>query len=200
MNSVVTPDILKNLREIIRHLNGLGIRFYVHAGIGLALHGLSGETDDIDIRVNCEDLEGLCNKLAPSYQDQIRIIKNQTFTEGTYGGNCIKLNTTPPIDLCSNMRAIRRDIDFIFPYSSQCFSDSKHVLIEDVAIPVASLENLLLYYLIFRRNEIDNKNDEHHIQEIVKHPDFDFTKFYKIIDKHPLEGKVRQLLHLRIQS
>ena len=186
------------LKKIKAYLEKRNIPYYIHAGCGLFLHGIKGELDDCDIRIFHSDLEYILADLQKELDGKFETNYNKEYSKGIYGGVCIYYNGLAKFDFCCDMVNISDLGEFVFPLELQTFKDSEIKKFNSLELPVSSLENLLLYYLILRRGEIDGKNDELHIKEILSHDKFDLDKFKSNIENHPKRKEIIELLEERL--
>ena len=185
--------VKSEVKEIVRIMEDLKVKFYFHAGFGLYLHGFTSELDDCDIRIYHPNIDLVYNHLKRTYPHEVGMRGPITFERGTYDNKCIEIANKTSFDICSRMIC---DCDigrFEFPFNPGAFSDVSWLPYCDMNLPVASLENLFLYYLVLRRSCVDSKNDEQRIRDILWSEKFDNQKFENTIPGLPYSDKIQEL-------
>lgn len=186
------------LREIKGFLEKRNIPFYIHAGCGLFLHGIKGELDDCDIRIYHHDVIDIFEELKKEFKGKFSLNCDRKYAKGVYSNICISYSGVSDFDICSHMVSISDLGEFVFPLELDSFKKAEIKKFKSLDLPVSSLEDLLLYYLVLRRDKIDGKNDELHIKEILSHKNFNLQKFNENIEKHPKKKELKRLLRERI--
>jgi hypothetical protein len=180
----------KNLKLVTDLINFYGEPWYINAGTALFLHGLTGDLTDVDIRVFDEDIEALCSKIKRSYPNDTVLRPPLKFNLGVYDTLCIELRLDCKYDIYTRMRIKRDDLGIVdFPFNKRAFDDALKVNFEDLSLPVASLENLLIYYLVLRRH----KGDDLNIKEIIANNNFDEMKFETMLGETPRGEILREI-------
>lgn len=190
----------KDLVNIKNFLEKRNIPYYIHAGCGLFLHNINGELDDCDIRIYHQNLKGLLEEMKKEIKGKFKIVSNKKYSNGIYGDICISYSNFADFDICSKMVNISNLGEFIFPLELSHFQNAEIKKFNNLDLPVSSLENLLLYYLILRRGKNDKKKDEIHVRDILLHKDFKLKKFNKIIKNHPRKKEINKRLKEKIKS
>lgn len=193
-------NLEKDLKSVVNFLEKRNIPYYIHAGCGLFLHGIKGELDDCDIRIYHNDLKKIFSELKKELIGKFKLHLNRKHSMGVYGGYCISYSNLSNFDICSKMIANCDLGKFIFPLKLESFKKAEIKKFKSLKLPVSSLEDLLLYYLVLRRGEKDKKKDEIHIQEILSHKKFNLKKFENLIKKHPKGKGIKKLLSERIKK
>ncbi len=180
--------------EVQSILNELKVPYYLNAGTALHLRKFFDDKNgDCDIRVYHPDIKALFEVFRERYPDSISLRPPLKYSGGTYDTFCIELELGTSFDIYTEMIA---DCDmgrFVFPFDEATFADVDLVEFENLILPVASLENLLLYYLVLRRGRKDKKDDGIGIRNILAAEGFDAEKFEKIMAKLPYGEKVREI-------
>ncbi len=185
--------IKSEVEEVVKILKGLEVPFYFHAGFGLHLRGLESELDDCDIRVYHPDIKEVYQHVKKQSSHEVRLRGSMPYEKGTYDNQCIEILNGTNFDICSRMVA---DCDigrFEFPFSNDVFSDVTFLPYENMSLPVASPENLFLYYLVLRRDHIDGKNDKQRVKDLITSGKFNPQKFQQTIPSLPCSDKVQEL-------
>ena len=189
----------KDLRIIIDFLEKRNIPYYVNAGYALVLHGIKGETDDFDIRIYFKDIKGLFFELKKKLTGKFKLYYHRKYSRGFYDNFCITYSNLGKFDIYGKMVANCDLGKFVFPFKRESFKNAKIKKFGLFKLPVASLEELLLYYLVCRRYE-KSKNDELHIREILSHKRFSSKMFKNLIKEHPKKEKIIKLLNERMNK
>lgn len=171
---------MSNLRSVTLFLNSLGVCWYVNAGVALHLHGLPGDLSDVDIRVQYDNLTELSEKFAERYKDKVYLRPPLDYKYGKYDTLCIVLSQDVKYDIYSRMRIVRDGLGTVdFPFDEDSFSQNQMITFGDVDLPIASLERLLAYYVVLRRNQFDIDT----IKRIIQHKSFNHQAFETYIQK-----------------
>ena len=174
---------------VLSFLESRNVPYYVHAGYALHLHGLEGGLDDIDIRI-VPEREDVLDELGKYFSKRSTMQIDRVFSKGIYSGPCLTI--AGKIDICARI-APQVDIGMVpFPFDEdQGICHKRHLAREN--LPVASLENLLLYYLVLRRGEEDDKKDAQHIRSLLAHKGFSERNFMKLICELPQREAILEI-------
>ncbi len=175
---------ISNLEAVTAFLNDLKARWYVNAGMALYLYGLPGDLSDVDIRVHCSDLAELSATFSEKFKDKVYLRPPLDYKYGKYDTLCIELSQDVKYDIYSKMRIVREGLGVVdFPFDEESFSNNQIITYEGVELSVASLECLLAYYVVLRRNSFDVAT----IMRITNHKSFSpeaFEAYIKKFDKY----------------
>lgn len=196
-----THSVASATVDVVRFFQESNVRCYIFAGLALCLHGLETHTRDSDIRILGDDLAELNATLRYSLPDgSVSLRGPRPYAKGMYLNDCIELQYGDvEIDICSDM-AVECDLGtFTFPHGERIYDTIQHISYGNARLPVASLEFLLLYYLVLRRGTADGKRDEVRIQRILSSKKLDHDKFRAMIDSLPQAAQLRQLYESRLK-
>lgn len=186
--------------DVYKALQRLQIPLHIFAGFGLYLHGLDDYVQDGDIRVFTEDLESIFTLLKKELPERnISIRDAKPYTNGTYTNKCIEIDTPYGIgvDICARM-TVESDLGtFEFPFTKEVFQDVVSLPYAGTPLQVASMESLLLYYLVLRRGIDNNKDDENRIRHILASPKFNALKFETMLRALPQADSLLALYKTR---
>lgn len=181
------------IREVISLIKEMEVPFYIHAGFGLHLYGLDSELDDCDIRVYHEDISKVFHYLQERLQCNVTVRGAMQYEKGIYKNDCIKLNNGLEFDICTHMEVICDLGRFEFPFNKDTFNDTTRITYKNLQLPVASLESMLLYYLVLRRGKADGKDDKTRIRDISSDSRFIRKKFELMVAKLPQAEQIFKL-------
>jgi len=187
--------IKSEVQEVISVLVKLKIPFYINAGFALNLMGFESELDDCDIRIFHTNLDEVYNYLKKHLSYEIKLRGPMYYNNGLYDTKCIELwdNNEKKFDIYNQM-IVECDIGrFEFPFNLDVFSEVSFFSYKNIMLPVATIENLFLYYLILRRTSIDGKNDAKRVIDILVSKEFEEYKFFELIKNHKLKEKILKL-------
>ncbi|MCD6229616.1 MAG: hypothetical protein J7K00_02325 [Candidatus Diapherotrites archaeon] len=164
----------QELAEVLSVLEEMKVPYYIHAGIALSLHGMDGELDDCDIWIFHHDIRQFYKTFKDYFPGKVRLRSPVAYSRGIYNNYCVLFSGDMKIDICAEMVA---DCDigmFEFPLDESAFKDADFFDCGSLNLPVASIENLFLYYLVLRRTKYhDEKKDEFHVKEMLGSGKFD---------------------------
>lgn len=175
---------VQNLNDVSSFLNKLDVQWYINAGFALYLQDLPGDLSDVDIRVFYDDLAKLNKKFEYQFAQKAHLRPPLDYKYGKYDTLCIELSLDVKYDIYSTMRIVRDGLGVInFPFDEDSFKSARIIAFEGLRLPVASLEQLLPYYLVLRRNEFDVKT----IKRIIANNHFKqdvFDKYLRGFEKY----------------
>jgi hypothetical protein len=179
-----------NLESLISFLDSLGVKWHITAGFALYLYGLRENFSDVDIRVCHEDLSELSEKLKSQYRGAVNLRPPLDYKFGIYNTFCIELNLDVKYDIYSVMHIVRDGLGSVeFPYDEKSFNEVNYMNYDGLALPVASLERLLAYYLVLRRDEYDIKM----IRNIMTHHKFDANAYDEYLQGFRKQEAINQV-------
>ncbi|HEV2412988.1 MAG TPA: hypothetical protein VGS28_04280 [Candidatus Saccharimonadales bacterium] len=157
---------------------------------------MKGETDDCDVRVRCEDLKQIDEYVQAHYGCRTNMCQVRKFERGYYVNNCLQVwFGDTRFDICGKMITLCDDIGEVeFPFSDEVFQEATTREYFGVHLPVCSLENLLLYYLVHRRAQDGSKDDAEKIRSILKSDSLSFEKLTALIQTLQCREHLENLL------
>lgn len=190
----------KHIKETIEAIQKMNKDYYINSGFALHLRGMEGELDDCDIRIFHNDLRKVKLHLSRELPYDIRLRGPTNFEKGMYLTDCIEFEGDTSFDVYSKMEFQCDFGKFEFPFNERVFKDIDTIKYGGLNLPVASAENLLLYYLALRRGKKDCKNDEKRIQTIIASEQFSRTKFSGLISTLKEQLTIRKLYNERSED
>lgn len=188
---------LSEIKAVIEQLDEEKIRYYINSGFALHLRGIEGELGDCDIRIFSEDLNPIFFRFKQTLPFNMKLRSSKDYRSGKYLSDCIEIKSKTNFDIYSRMRFQCDFGEFEFPFSRKVFDDIDLVSYEGFSFPVASPENLLLYYLVLRRGPEDRKNDEQRIKDLLAFEEFDHSKFQGFVSRLPRKDHILSLYEER---
>lgn len=184
---------LPEIKAVIEQLDEEKIRYYINSGFALHLRSIEGELDDCDIRIFSDDLHRIFSRLKKILHFDTRLRSSKDYGSGRYLSDCIEIKSKTNFDIYGRMR-FRCDFgEFEFPFSRDVFEDVDIIQYKGYSFPVASPENLLLYYLVLRRGPEDGKNDGKRINDLIASKSFNHSKFQRIVSELPQSDHILRL-------
>lgn len=182
-----------SLKKVSNFLQGLKKLYYFHAGFGLHLRNFSSELDDIDVKVFHDDLKEIYIAAQSFFDCEVSLSEGGKGKFGEYMFPRVEIQLATPVDICTRTGVINHIGNFEFPFLEDHFKNAEHLSYKDLSLPVASVESLLSYYLILRRGEVDGKNDEQKIKEIIESDIFKKERLFELFRAHPNINLVKEL-------
>lgn len=175
--------------DVLSFLKENNVNHYIHAGTALSLHGFGGELDDVDIRISPVDAWAL-DALEKKYSGKSISYTNRKFSNGVYVTRCLEIEKS--VDVCGVM-CPRVDFGLVtFPFDKKpikfSIGDENKSFLQ-----VASLESLLLYYLVLRRDIRDGKSDLTHVNDLLNSGKIDYAYFSELIKETGKESEINGL-------
>lgn len=172
-------EVLEIFGDFCRQTN---TRFEVHAGFALFLYKCYDKVADVDIRVYTSDLKNMMVEIKEIFGEYKMVLRGPVYLrDRAYLNNAIILETNDmKFDICSEIITARDEWVYRLPFN---LGEGQYVEIDfqNMKIPVASLNSLLLYYLTLRRDQ-NGFNDYLAIKSIILHPNFKFSDFNSYIE------------------
>ncbi|MDP2671695.1 MAG: hypothetical protein Q8P13_04545 [bacterium] len=180
------------MREIKNVLETEKYKYYIHAGIGLYLLGFQGNHQDIDFRVFHPNIKELYLFLEKQLKTKVSLRRPKNIYHGRYDNHCIEIEDGE-FDITTELVTVREGVRFEVPFSEEFFSNITYERYLGISLPVTSLENIFLYYLIHRRGQRMGKKDEKDILEILESGKLNEKKFKSIVDQMKAKTELMQL-------
>lgn len=167
------------------------IKYYVNAGFALKLQKIGGDEDDFDVRIYSKNLDMLLKNIKEKHGLNAQMLNSRNYSAGKYCSKCIRIFGNTKFDIYSEMKFENDLGKIIFPYNNELFDDINLINYCGKYINVAKPEQLLLYYLVLRRGDKDEKNDIENIlslkqSNLINHKKFE--KYLKLANNTNLES------------
>ena len=166
---MVEYNISEALESVNSAFSNCSIPWLIHAGFGMYLHGIEdADTHDIDIVLPTTPLD-IARKALPSIFNTHIEKPGGEFEHGSYNSHCLKGSYKDVhIELIHEMETSSHGINVSSFFDEESLGRKKVINRYGIQLPLAPIEDIILYKLILRRGKADGKQDLFEISKALQ--------------------------------